>query len=214
MIFLGAKLRHPFRFGFKTTFAVTGRLSPSPGEIDGQLDRFITLGLDLPTGNRWREAASAALASDWLSHDYISFEADLDGLRAKTRAAHRQLTPMWRRRIGGSRLLSLDAPLTAEGFTLYDLLIDGLTPQNVPHGEPELDDHRIAAVLRALNSEERAVAIAWANDAVSTWAEAAASVSAVAPAAVGERVRRKLKRIGKQQTERAEAAAVTMAREA
>ncbi|WP_432159015.1 hypothetical protein [Streptomyces sp. bgisy153] len=64
-------------------------------------------------------------------------------------------------------------------------------------------DPRIAPVLRGLQDAEAAVALDWAYTGGS-WAESAAAVG-LAPA-VGERVRRKLKRLGTRYTERCSAA--------
>lgn len=57
-----------------------------------------------------------------------------------------------------------------------------------------------AGLLRGLTSDEVAVAARWAQG-VGTWAESALSVRL--PAAYGERVRRKLHRLGARQVQRA-----------
>ncbi|MDX2576689.1 hypothetical protein PV332_14545 [Streptomyces scabiei] len=64
-------------------------------------------------------------------------------------------------------------------------------------------DPRIAPVLHGLQEAEAALALDWAY-AGGSWAESAAAVG-LAPA-VGERVRRKLKRLGTRYTERCSAA--------
>ena len=76
---------------------------------------------------------------------------------------------------------------------------------------PEHDDHhdtisRVDAVLRGLTPEERSVALAWARTGDS-WEDAAADAGL--PASHGERVRRKLKRLGAQHTQRTAAATDT-----
>ncbi|MFG3517664.1 hypothetical protein [Streptomyces bobili] len=72
-------------------------------------------------------------------------------------------------------------------------------------------DSRIDAVLGALHPEERAVAMAWAQARVRTWAEAALVVGAADPVAAGERVRRKLKRLAAPHRQRTAASAATQA---
>lgn len=78
----------------------------------------------------------------------------------------------------------------------------------------------MAAVLSRLKPAERAVAMAWADPQTTSWTEAAAHVMALgglrgfAAEALGERVRTKLKRLGKQHTERADAAATREREEA
>ncbi|MEV7889903.1 hypothetical protein ACWD3I_24935 [Streptomyces sp. NPDC002817] len=64
------------------------------------------------------------------------------------------------------------------------------------------DDPRIDAVLAKLAVEERRVAMAWSCPCTDTWTEAARFVGATDPEAFGERVRRKLKRLGTEYTRR------------
>ncbi|MFD5899676.1 hypothetical protein [Streptomyces sp. NPDC060366] len=64
-------------------------------------------------------------------------------------------------------------------------------------------DRRLAPVLRALASEEALLALTWAYGKTS-WERAAASAGL--PEACGERVRRKLKRLGARYLDRAAAA--------
>ncbi|MFD7556416.1 hypothetical protein ACFV9E_17995 [Streptomyces sp. NPDC059835] len=60
----------------------------------------------------------------------------------------------------------------------------------------------MGAVLSTLTPEELKVALAWAHWQVTTWTEAAALIGATDPVAFGERVRRKLKRLGIEHTRR------------
>jgi hypothetical protein len=64
------------------------------------------------------------------------------------------------------------------------------------------DDPRVDAVLAKLTVEERRVAMAWACRCTDTWPQAARFVGAIDPEAFGERVRRKLKRLGTEYTRR------------
>lgn len=67
------------------------------------------------------------------------------------------------------------------------------------------DDPRVLAVLEQMFPIERAVALAWSRSGTSSWTEAAAMVLALTSQeyvqggaeALGERVRRKLKRLGR-----------------
>ncbi|ONK09301.1 hypothetical protein [Streptomyces sp. MP131-18] len=68
---------------------------------------------------------------------------------------------------------------------------------------------RITAVLRGLTENEQTVALAWATTGDS-WENAA--IDAGLPATHGERVRRKLKRLGTRHISRATAAADTTGR--
>ncbi|TXS44250.1 hypothetical protein [Streptomyces sp. t39] len=68
----------------------------------------------------------------------------------------------------------------------------------------QLDDERLRTVLRGLTADEAAVAARWAQGA-GTWTESA--LGADLPAAYGERVRRKLHRLGARQAQRAVAVA-------
>ncbi|WP_369394797.1 hypothetical protein AB5J72_50400 [Streptomyces sp. CG1] len=71
------------------------------------------------------------------------------------------------------------------------------------------DDPRIGRVLDQLCPEEQLVVLMWTHHDVASWTEAALQAGASDPVALGERVRRKLHRLGKQHTERAAAAAAT-----
>jgi hypothetical protein len=62
-----------------------------------------------------------------------------------------------------------------------------------PHRRSDPDEARLAAILRALRPDERAVALAWTHPGVATWKEAALQAGATVPAAMGERVRRKVR---------------------
>ncbi|MEU6547017.1 hypothetical protein [Streptomyces sp. NPDC046859] len=63
------------------------------------------------------------------------------------------------------------------------------------------EDDRLNRVLRRLDPAERAVVFAYAEGEGTTWTEAAAG-GATDPAALGERVRRKAKRIAAGQARR------------
>jgi hypothetical protein len=161
------------------------------------------------------------LAGPWsnalLSPDGV-VPSDLDRLRADARMIHRQLSPLFHHKVAGERIWSLDFEF-ASGMTPYDVLTSGPDPYDVLHGYLP-DDPRIASVLARLTPVERAVAVAYADPMMPTWTTAAAAAAEIVPgafagvdlAALGERVRRKLRRLGKQLTERGQAAAATCER--
>ncbi|MEU1516257.1 hypothetical protein ABZ490_29660 [Streptomyces sp. NPDC005811] len=160
--------------------------------------------LALPRDERWREAVTMPLLT--LSHDLFSTgyvpSSALGAARADTRAQHRQLTPLWRRRTRHGRVLSLDAPI-GDGLSLYNLVVADLDRLTHTAGGV-VEDERLNTVLRGLDPAERAVVFAYAEGAGATWTEAAAAVGSANPDAFGERVRRKAKRLAAEQRRRTE----------
>ncbi|MFD5858758.1 hypothetical protein [Streptomyces chartreusis] len=160
-------------------------------------------GLGVRRGPRWREAVSTVLAGDWTLPLYLGEALDVGGvlhrLASDIRQTHRQLTPLWRRKVLGARVRLLDTPVAAS-LTLYDIAAD--TPHR-PDTTGEHADARITAVLNALAPEERAIVLAWADAGVTTWAEAAWCAGAPDPEVCGERVRRKVRRVVAEQQRRA-----------
>ncbi|MCG7202291.1 hypothetical protein [Streptomyces arenae] len=157
-------------------------------------------------GPRWHEAVATAVQGPWVNLQDISSEYmphALDRLRSDARAIHRQLLPIGRRKVSGERLLSLDYVI-GDGMTIHDVLQGAPDPHEMLFGV--LPDHpQINAVLGQLDPLERAVAVAYANPrTMPTWTEAAWQAATTAPeqfagvdvAAFGERVRRKLRRMG------------------
>ncbi|MEU0950164.1 hypothetical protein ABZ379_47115 [Streptomyces canus] len=101
--------------------------------------------------------------------------------------------PLWRRRTRHGRVLSLDADLD-DGLSLHDLVAadtDLLT--HTTGGVCE--DSRLNFVVRQLNPPEQQVVSALAPQEGATWAEVPATTGADHPEALGERVRRKTKRL-------------------
>ncbi|MFE2550193.1 hypothetical protein ACFXGI_16795 [Streptomyces sp. NPDC059355] len=159
-------------------------------------------------GPRWEEAVSTALLDLW--HTATRTDAgltsrDLDRLRADARRNKLRLTPNQERKINGLRLYSLDYCF-GDGMTTHDVLSSGPDPFEALYGHLP-DDPRISAVLARLTPTERAVAVAYAAPTARwTWTEAAAVTAELHPAAFagvdpctfGERVRRKLRRLGDQ----------------
>ena len=171
------------------------------------IEKFMAADLGLWRGARWQEPVTTALLGDWAStlytHGTIRRGA-LAQLMREAREVHRQLTPLWRRRCAGERLLSLDVPVSENGLALADVLAGGPDPIDVLTGTLP-DNPHVLAVLEQMSQIERAVALAWSRPGTSSWTEAAGIVLALtSPAqtqddaeALGERVRRKLKRLGR-----------------
>ncbi|BDM74872.1 hypothetical protein HEK616_83770 (plasmid) [Streptomyces nigrescens] len=150
----------------------------------------------------WNEPVSTALLGNWADplYDQGHLTPDaLEKLRSEASVIHRQLTPVWRRRVNHSRLLLLDTPL-GEGMTLYDLVSGQAAPGTGV--EIGFEDPRLNTILEALSPAEREVTLALATDGVTTWAEAAMAAGATQPEIQGEKVRRKVKRLAARITDR------------
>lgn len=160
--------------------------------------------LGIRSGSAWREALSTVLAGNWVRYrrGETYLECTISDMRAEAQVLHRELTPLWRRKTGHQRILLLDTPL-GDGITLYDLVDASPPVEEVALGSALPDDPRLRAVLIGLTPSERKVALAWAHWQVASWAEAAVLSGADDPIAFGERVRRKLKRLGAEYTRRA-----------
>lgn len=175
-----------------------------------KVENFAACVLGVKRSTRWGEAVSTALMGDWTrsldEHGCLQPEA-LGQLRAEARTIHRQLVPLWRRRVRRSRLLLLDAPL-GDGLCLYDLVTDRANLSDTRLGTAIHDD-RLVRIVQHLTSEERLVLIALATGDGTTWTEAAAHAGAPDPAAFGERVRRKTRRLAVRSEERRTAARAT-----
>ncbi|WP_119580103.1 hypothetical protein [Streptomyces europaeiscabiei] len=182
--------------------AVKGR-PLAPAERDIAVDHVAAGVLVLPRSERWREAVSTALVGDWCDPLWQSGQLPvtaLGALKAEARAVHRHLVPAWRRRTRHGRVLSLDSDLG--GLSLHDLVaadIDLLART----ASTVFEDERLNTVLRGLTPAERAVVFAYAEGEATTWEEAAAHTGACHPKAVGDRVRRKSRRLAAEQRRRA-----------
>ncbi|MFI6340991.1 hypothetical protein [Streptomyces sp. NPDC050535] len=160
--------------------------------------------LVLPQGHGWREAHEMALLGPWSDALWDTGHLPctaLGFLKAEARTVHRQLLPLWRRRTRHGRVLSLDADLG--GLCLYDLVAPDadLLAHTV---DGVFVDERLNKVLRALKPAERQAVFAYAEGEGTTWTEAAAAAGALDPAAFGDRVRRKVKRLAAEQRRRTE----------
>ncbi|MFJ3858891.1 hypothetical protein ACIPRL_21905 [Streptomyces sp. NPDC090085] len=173
------------------------------------VDAFSRDWLGLADAEGWRTAVENALLGEWVHHlgSGMLHDPTLRNLLYRhTCIEHKHLQPLWERRVSGRRLRLLHDPV-GDGLELADVAIDHRRPEDALL-LGELEDSRLITVLRGLTPQEVEVATAWASDPGATWAEAAAMLRHGDPEAFGERVRRKLKRLGARQTERAAAARV------
>ncbi|WDN56026.1 hypothetical protein [Streptomyces clavuligerus] len=163
---------------------------------DAQVDAFAVTHLGIPAARaaQWREAVSTALCTDWAEALDVPGEdcgqAVLGLIRRETLAGHRRLQPVWTRRTGGHRIHLLDKPVGTG--VLADLIPGGRAPDEEALRHV-LADPRVTAVLARLCGDESSVARIWSVSG-ETWRQAA--IDAGLPPAYGERVRRKLKRLG------------------
>ncbi|WP_329549590.1 hypothetical protein OG548_42840 [Streptomyces sp. NBC_01356] len=171
---------------------------------------FISKYLVLPRGPQWDQAIRTALIGDWtvpLEHGGRIGPEVVGNIKSDAKNIHRQLVPVWRRRVRGSRVMLLETPL-GDNLTLRDLVAGELRMDDLVF-ETAFDDERVNAVLAGLDPTERRVAMAWAHPSIANWTEAACSAGVVSPEAYGERVRRKLKRLGARYATRARAVTVS-----
>lgn len=169
---------------------------------DVAIDQFTVDILSLPPDGLWREAVSTALLGDWITPLVRGGQLTVDAvrdLRCEAQTIHRQLMPLWQRRTRHGRVWRLDLPL-GDGFSLYERI----SSQRWEEANPDdgIDDDRLAALFRGLDDSERAVVLARSRALNTTWTEAAAQTGATYPQVLGERVRRKVKRLIDEQNRR------------
>jgi hypothetical protein len=191
------KLRGQISGAVETLLDIRDSIAPDT------VDRFASRVLVVPRSERWREAVTTASLGSWcepfFDTGHLSATA-LGALKAEARAVHRQLVPVWRRRTRHGRVLSLDAAL-GDGLSLYDLVAADVDLLAHTTGGV-FDDERLNTVLRGLHPAERAVVFAYAKSDARTWTEAATAAGATEPEALGERVRRKTRRLAAEHTRR------------
>ncbi|MCX5215912.1 hypothetical protein OG689_42995 [Kitasatospora sp. NBC_00240] len=193
---------------FKPREVLLAALAARWAAIEGDyetVDNFTRKVLGRVRPELWREGVVDALLGDWVEHlgGYLTDPELTRILREYAEVERRRWHPLWERRAGHSRLLMAGAAI-GDGLVLEDLFSDRRTAEDRAL-EHLLGDERVRSVLRRLKAEEKAVAALWAQGA-GTWAEAA--LRAGLPETYGDRVRRKLHRLGAQQVERAGAVAV------
>ncbi|MEV7721282.1 hypothetical protein [Streptomyces sp. NPDC088184] len=184
---------------FTSREAVMAALVARNACIEGDtaaVDDFSRTWLHLGRPRAWRAAVEMALLGNWVEAlgQHLSGDAEImELLHRHTEREHRCLQPLWERKSGGRTVRLLETPF-APGVSLRDVVSDDRRPENgLLRGE--VDDCRLLAVLADLAPMERTVAMAYGAQHV-TWAQAAALGGADDPAAFGNRVRRKLRRLG------------------
>lgn len=195
-----------------TRAALLAALTARNAAIEGDhatVDEFSRIWLGITHPQRWRDSVEMALLGDWvdnLGKGVLGDPAVVNLLRHQSQIEHRRLQPLWERRVNGRRVSLLGQPVGSD-LTLLDLLVEHRTPEaEVLYSEQE---SRIAAVLHRLTPDEAVVAVIWAETPELSWQQAA--LAEQFPETFGERVRCKLKRLGKQYTERAQAAGTVAA---
>ncbi|MGW6875861.1 hypothetical protein ACWGHA_26380 [Streptomyces xanthophaeus] len=147
-----------------------------------------------------------ALLGDWVHRlgGYLTDPELLRILHEYTAAENRRWKPLWERKANGRQVV-LSSNLIAAGISLEESFTDRRTTEEAALN-PLLGNEDVRSVLRGLQPDEATVAAYWAQGA-GTWSEAA-QLAGLADAA-GERVRRKLRRLGIRRTERTAAAGVS-----
>lgn len=176
-----------------------GILEDRPWWVESVVSRVLVL----PQSPHWAEAVYTALLGDWpdpLTQKQELTPQAISVLRAEARAIHRQLMPIWRRRTRYGRVLSLDADL-GDGYCLLDLLAAQAGP-DLDLANSALGHQRVSALLRSLTPLERHAVLARAAGEATTWTEAAVICRVDDPQAFGDRVRRKVLRLIREQERR------------
>ncbi|MEF2530028.1 hypothetical protein [Streptomyces sp. CS62] len=161
----------------------------------------------------WEEALITAVVGPWFdpveTPEGLSASVAYDSLMRDIDDAHRNQTPLWRRKTGGlrrdgrrvegRRLALLEAPrggTTLRDVFAGDLYSDGPLLDSVP------SDRRIVWLLDRLTPAHRMVVLALGQPGVMTWADAAHFVGAPDPERFGENVRAKVRRLVREQQRR------------
>ncbi|RSS67615.1 hypothetical protein [Streptomyces sp. WAC06128] len=176
--------------------ALAARNSAIEGDWAG-VDQFSQTWLGISNPEQWRAAVEMALLGDWVDvlGQRLSKDPEIMELLSRhTNREHRYLQPLWHRQARGRQVRLLEHPVSL-GLSLRELITDHRRPEDHLM-RSEVADPRLEAVLAHLAPSERAVAMTYATQRV-TWTQAAAESGAKDPHVYGERVRRKLKRLGK-----------------
>ncbi|MEV6002160.1 hypothetical protein AB0M25_23520 [Streptomyces griseomycini] len=179
--------------------AVMAALAARNSAIEGDsaaVNEFSRTWLGISNPEQWRAAVEMALLGDWVDvlGQRLSKDPEIMELLSRhTDREHLYLQPLWHRQARGRPVRLLEDPVAA-GVSLRDVITDHRRPEDHLM-RSEVTDPRLDAVLAHLMPAERAVAMTYATQRV-TWTQAAAEGGAKDPHAFGERVRRKLKRLG------------------
>ncbi len=172
---------------------------------DGLVAWFIETWLGLRVSPERIEAVSAALLEEgWDASVPDDLAHLLTDLRRRTARQARFLRPIWETQLNHRTIGMLDQPVITGNGTLLavaDLIPGGRATEDLVLAG-EWEERRLLRVLSRLKPDELRVTNVYAQHSELTWAEAARVAGAADPAAAGERVRRKLKRLGAEDTRR------------
>jgi hypothetical protein len=161
--------------------------------------RFIKTWLGLRVSPERIEAVSAALLEEGWDVGIPDDPAYLiTDLRKRTARQARVLRPIWETQLNHQTIGMLDEPVRTNNGMLLTIadLVPGARPIEDLVLASEWEEQRLRRVLDRLKPDELRVTNIYAQRSELTWAEAARIAGAADPAAVGERIRRKLKRLG------------------
>jgi hypothetical protein len=167
---------------------------------------FIARWLGLRVTPERIEAVSAALLEEgWDTNVVNSPEQLLSDLKKRTRRQARVLRPIWETQLNNRPIGLLDQPSVTRTVTLStpaDLVRDPQSTEDLALCDMWEQQQRLRHVLDRLKPDERDVTNLYAQHPQLTWADAARAAGAADPAAMGERVRRKLRRLGEEDKRR------------
>jgi hypothetical protein len=189
-------LRGLARAAFKAALRARGAVLHGD---DGLVAWFIETWLGLRASPERIEAVSAALLEEgWDASVPDAPDCLLTDLRRRTARQTRVLRPIWETQLNRRAIGMLDQPvITGNGtfLTIADLVPGGQATEDLVLAD-EWGEQRLCRLLGRLKPDELQVTNIYAQRSELTWADAARIAGAADPAAVGERVRRKLKRLG------------------
>jgi hypothetical protein len=181
------------------TAALHARAAVLRGD-NGPVAQFIENWLNLRATPGRIEAVSAALLEEgWDASVPDNPGQLLTDLRRRTGRQARVLRPIWETQLNHRTVGMLDQPVSTRAgttCTVADLVRDPRTTENVALTGTRDHEQRLHQVLDQLKPDELTITNIYAQRDNLTWAEAARAAGAADPATKGERVRRKLKRLG------------------
>ena len=166
---------------------------------------FISTWLGLRVSPERIEAVSAALLEEGWDAGIRDDPAYLiTDLRKRTVRQGRVLRPIWETQLNYRTVGMLDEPVRTSNGALLTVadLVPGAKPAEDLVLAGEWEEQRLRHVLGRLKPDELRVTNVYAQRSELSWAEAARIAGAADPAAAGERIRRKLKRLGAEEERR------------
>jgi hypothetical protein len=210
-LFRGWREIADFGFGLMRTTAqvvlaaaLRARHAVVKGETEPVAD-FIVRWLGLRATTERIEAVSAALLEEGWDTSVDDPRQLMSDLKRRARRQARTLTPIWETQLNYRPVGLLDQPVVTRTGTLCktaDLVRDPQNVEDLAFASTQDHQQRVRHVLDRLNHDEHAVTTLYAQHAQLTWAEAARQAGASDPIAMGERVRRKLRRLGEEHKRR------------